>query len=92
MSGFPGERRINVGPPPPFMGDRRKSERKPLQAPLPAGPRPAYRALIRSHHHPRLHRQASDMPKHARDRCRQMPPSAVLPRSPAYAFASPEQV
>ena len=41
MSGFPGERRINVGPPPPFMGDRRKSERKPLQAPLPAGPRPA---------------------------------------------------
>ena len=41
MSGFPGERRINVGPPPPFMGDRRKSERKPLQAPLPAGARPA---------------------------------------------------
>ncbi len=41
MSGFPGERRINVGQPPPFMGDRRRSERKPLQAPLRAGPRPA---------------------------------------------------
>ncbi len=41
MTGFPGERRLVVGPWPPFTADRRKAELHPLMAPRPAGPRSA---------------------------------------------------
>ena len=41
MTEFVGERRVGVGRPAPFAGDRRRTVAKPLQAPHPPGPRPA---------------------------------------------------
>ena len=41
MSGFPGERRVSVDAPAPYLNDRRVAERGPLQTPRSAGARPS---------------------------------------------------